>query len=178
MGAFCFSSRINSRIQDAWSSQARADMIMPSTTASESTPYAPAASSASSAWDSWATGFSCSKKCRMIRWQSWLLQIYSGARDHERHVVGGVDASKRQVGVSTVARLLRVGLAAQPEVVHHEVQLLLAGRSQVDLIAFLFQPLSVVASLTPDYALTFSSRSRKARRTTSMSACTSSAERP
>jgi hypothetical protein len=36
-GAFSFSSRINSRIQDGWPGQARADTITPSTTASEST---------------------------------------------------------------------------------------------------------------------------------------------
>ncbi len=37
VGAFCFNTRMNSRIQAGWSGQARADTIIPSTTASEST---------------------------------------------------------------------------------------------------------------------------------------------
>src|SRR5204863_248253 len=40
----------------------------------------PAAASASAAWQSCATGFARSKKCRMIRWQSGSLRMYSGAR--------------------------------------------------------------------------------------------------
>src|SRR5947207_2855110 len=110
----------------------------------------PAAPSASAAWQSCATGFARSKKCRMIRWQSGSLRMYSGApaaRDHQRCVPRRIDLAEGQVRRPGVARLLRVGVVALDEIVHDQLELLLRRRRDVDLVTLLSQTLVRIEDL-------------------------------
>ena len=63
------------------------------------------------------------------------------ARNHDRGVVVRVDVFEREVGVPAIPGLLGIGVVARLEVMHHEVELLLAEGRDLDLVSLLLQPL-------------------------------------
>src|SRR2546426_8448492 len=71
----------------------------------------------------------------------------AAARDHQRGVLGRIDLAEGEVRRPGVARLLCVGVVALDEVVHHELELLLRRRRDVDLVALLPQTLVGVEDL-------------------------------
>src|SRR6266566_6099572 len=63
------------------------------------------------------------------------------AWDNQSCIIRYVHVGKSYIGVPTIARLFRVGIVPWLEIMHYESELLLAGRSDVDLVPFLFEPL-------------------------------------
>ena len=60
---------------------------------------------------------------------------------HQSRIVGWIDLGKGDVGVPAVAWLFCVGVIARLKIVHHEVQLLLRGSCDVNLVSFFLQSL-------------------------------------
>jgi hypothetical protein len=63
------------------------------------------------------------------------------ARHDDRRIACRVDVREREISVPGVARLLGVGVVAVDEVVDDELQLLLRGGGDLDLVTILEQPL-------------------------------------
>src|SRR2546427_11835304 len=63
------------------------------------------------------------------------------AWDNQSCIIRYLHVGKSYIGVPTIARLFRVGIVPRLEIMHYESELLLAGRSNVDLVPFLFESL-------------------------------------